>query len=572
MRRWWNPALAAPALTVTVPLSGFALQNEERRALVRAGREFGSNPLAVAVATYDAIGLFLDVGNFRPVVRFLEKFEHAFAVETAEATGLGLHVVQGGVRLAMVAMLAMTAAQVVSAVIRSAGAEPLGFPVLTLYSLALGMTLVASHHSSPLTAFPVAFIGSAVLILLVVLSVARDRDMHVRRLSWLETVAMALLGAAAAMTYDLVYVAPPLAAGFILVRVVAAGHRPGFVLRTAALRRWLVLSVGFLAVFVPARLVIAGRCRNLECYSGSGVSFSPDVPGLTARRILTGAPPAGWSHTADRVRPYGFDVGVIDLASNWLLVVLLVAMTVVAGRAAVSTARSTAAVGSSQSGWLRLAASLGAFGAFTAVLPSLLVSLSAYIQWARPAVGEAWRDTLMVQVGWSFMITAVVVAGIAVAGSRRHKAVATALAATALCAGLAMTLFNNERMAHIGRGTPTSALVREISTAVIRIDLTDDGNTRRCNMIDAYTELYPGSQQWWWGPQLRQEIDHFMLDRYDRPFCDGPEAPKPGSTPPSVPEAIPAPRRSSRRRHQRRTARHPTPGTAYMLGDDSGGV
>ena len=404
---------------------------------------------------------------------------------------MALHVVQGGVRLAMVAMLAMTAAQVVSAVIRSAGAEPLGFPVLTLYSLALGMTLVASHHSSPLTAFPVAFIGSAVLILLVVLSVARDRDMHVRRLSWLETVAMALLGAAAAMTYDLVYVAPPLAAGFILVRVVAAGHRPGFVLRTAALRRWLVLSVGFLAVFVPARLVIAGRCRNLECYSGSGVSFSPDVPGLTARRILTGAPPAGWSHTADRVRPYGFDVGVIDLASNWLLVVLLVAMTVVAGRAAVSTARSTAAVGSSQSGWLRLAASLGAFGAFTAVLPSLLVSLSAYIQWARPAVGEAWRDTLMVQVGWSFMITAVVVAGIAVAGSRRHKAVATALAATALCAGLAMTLFNNERMAHIGRGTPTSALVREISTAVIRIDLTDDGNTRRCNMIDAYTELLP---------------------------------------------------------------------------------
>ena len=129
-------------------------------------------------------------------------------------------------------------------------------------------------------------------------------------------------------------------------------------------------------------------------------------------------------------------------------------MTVVAGRAAVSTARSTAAVGSSQSGWLRLAASLGAFGAFTAVLPSLLVSLSAYIQWARPAVGEAWRDTLMVQVGWSFMITAVVVAGIAVAGSRRHKAVATALAATALCAGLAMTLFNNERMAHIGRGNP----------------------------------------------------------------------------------------------------------------------
>ena len=106
---------------MTVPLTGFALQAEQRRAVVRAAREFGSSPLAVAHFAVDTVGLFLRAGNFRPLGRFLEKAEHAFAFEAAEATSLSLHSVQGVLRLVLVAALAMTAAQVVSAVMRSAG-------------------------------------------------------------------------------------------------------------------------------------------------------------------------------------------------------------------------------------------------------------------------------------------------------------------------------------------------------------------------------------------------------------------------------------------------------------------
>ena len=519
---------------MTIPLAGFPMQNEERRALFRAARVFGSNPLEVASYAYDSMGVFLDAGNFRPVGRFAEKAGYAFAVEAAEATGLALYVVQGMIRLLLVAILAMTAASAVSAVMRSAGVGSAARPTLVLYSLVFATTLVASHHLSSLSAFPVVFIGSAVMVLGVVQLVARDRDMEDRPLSWHEPVAMALLGAATAMTFELLYVVPPLAAGFIAVRAAAAGRKPGFVLRSAAMRRWLALSVGFLAIFVPVRIMIANHCRQEYCSRASDISLSGDVPGLVADRMLTGAPPAGWIHTADRVRPYGFEVGASDLAGNWLLAALLVVIVAATVRAVVRATSRTATAEDVPGARARLAVCLGALGALTVVLPALLVSPSKEIQEALPAIGEAYRDTLMVQVGWSFIITAVVVAGIAAVGTRRlPRVAAAAVAATALWVGLAMTLLTNERMAHIGRGLPESAIVRQVSTAVISIDPTDGGNARRCGLIDAYTELSPGPLGWWTGPKLRGELDHFMLDRYGWPFCDGPEAPEPGSAPPS---------------------------------------
>ena len=57
---------------------------------------------------------------------------------------------------------------------------------------------------------------------------------------------------------------------------------------------------------------------------------------------------------------------------------------------------------------------------------------------------------------------------------------------------------------------------------MVRVDLTEDGNTRRCGLIDSYSDLYPGPGGWWGGPQVREELNHFMLDRYGRLFCDGP--------------------------------------------------
>ena len=504
---------------MTVPLTGFALQAEQRRAVVRAAREFGSSPLAVAHFAVDTVGLFLRAGNFRPLGRFLEKAEHAFAFEAAEATSLSLHSVQGVLRLALVAALAMTAAQVVSAVMRSAGVANQR-SLLAVYSLVLGTTLVASHHLSSLTAFPVLFLGSPLLILAVSLAVARDADMQPRPLSWHEPMTMALLGAASAMVYDLVYMAPALGAVFIVVRAAVAGQGARDLLRTAAVRRWAALAAGFLAVFVPVRAVIAALCSAHYCNPASEIVLSADVAQLAGERVLTGAPPAGWAHTAERVAPYGYRAGLADLAGNWLVAVLVVAAVVLCARSARALLRGS---GIEPAALRRLAAPLAILGALTALIPALMVSLSRETQASPPGVGEAWRDSLVVQIGWSFIIFAAIAASLAWARGRRGPRIVVAVVVGAvLCAGLSATLINNQRLGLIGRGTPTTMLVRQMSSAVVHVDLSEGGNARRCGLIDAYSDLYPEPDAWWRGPQLREELNHFMLDRYGTVFCDGP--------------------------------------------------
>ena len=503
--------------------------------MVRAAREFGSNPVAVAEFAVGTAGLFLRAGNFRPLGRFAEKAEHAFAFEAAEATGLSLHSVQGGLRLALVALLATAAVRMVAAVMRSAGvaAERSG-PLLAVYSLVLGATLVASHHLSALSAFPVLLLGSPLLMLAIALVVARDADMQARRLAWHEYPAMALLGAAAAMVYDLVYLTPVLAAVFVAVRAAAAGMGRRELLRAAATRRWAVLSAGFLAVFLPVRTAIAVLCSVQHCNPASEVLLSTDAASLAARRVLTGLPPAGWSHTAARVSAYGYRDGLADLLGNWLIVVLLAAAALLSVRAARGlvrsgradgdqrSARDERAVDDERSAGLRFAAALAALGVSTALMPAVMVGLSKEMQGLQLPVGEVWRESLVVQIGWSFVLCSAVVALLSLTRGRAGVRVVGCACAVVLWAGLSATLLNNYRLGHVGRGTPTTALVRQLSTSVVRVDLTSEGNVRRCDLTDAYGELWPDPHGWWRGPQLREEFNHFMLDRYGVLFCDGP--------------------------------------------------
>ena len=291
--------MAAPALIVTAPLIGFSLQGDERHRFLEAARQYGSDPYATARSVYRNIGTFLDAGNFRPVGRFTEGIERSFTVEAAEATSLAPSVVQGLLRALTLAILAMVATRVVSALVRPPAGSGGPHPAVALYPLILATTLVAGGPAGSLTKYSARIVGWVILILILALVVARDRDMQPRRLSWHEPVSMALLGAVASATYDLVFVAPPLVATFLLARNAAGGHPLKHVLRTAALRRWAAFSVGFGAAFAPVRLVIASRCSQSRCYAASDIDLSADVVGLTLGRVLTGAPPAGWHHISE---------------------------------------------------------------------------------------------------------------------------------------------------------------------------------------------------------------------------------------------------------------------------------
>lgn len=497
---------------------GYSLIGDDRRRLYHAARRFGSDPLEAFSHSWDTIDGFLDSGNFRPLGRAIENIERLFVFDAAEATGLAPHAVLGLLRLAVVALLALVVCRVVSAVVGSAGAAPGGLhPAVALHPMTLAVTLVAADNDSPITKYPFLVVGSTVLILAAALAVARDKDMQARRLSWHEPLSMALLGAVAASTYDLLYLAPAVAAAFLVARHATSRRPARDLLHSAALRRWVWLSVGFGAVFVPVRIEIADRCSRVTCYSASDIQLSGDVPLVTAQRLLTGTPPAGWSHASHIVEESGLDFGLSELVTNSLLALLLAALVIVAVRSAQQLDRYSATPTAGTAAWRRPAASLAALGAATALLPALLAGLSRHVHRVDYPIGEAWRETVMVQVGWSLVAASALVALFGIARTRRASSVLAAVAATVLCVGLVLTLLANAKLNRVDRNTPLNAISNQIAAATVHFDPTEGGNARRCRLIDDYTTILPDG--WLSGPNVGSELNKLMLDRHGRPFC-----------------------------------------------------
>lgn len=551
--------MAAPALIVAAPLSGIALQFDERRTTYGQAAAGRDNPLEALSYGYDSIGTFLNSGNFRPLGRFVQSLSAGFVFEASEATGLPPHAVNGFLRLLTVGLLAVITTRIVAAITGS-GRFGAG-PIVAVYPMVLGTALIANGRGGPLVYYPVVLGGAAIVVLAACAAVARDTDMSPRRVRLRELVAMALLGAVAAMYHDLVYVAPPLAAAYIAARALADGLSWRAAVRVAALARWAALSAGFLVVLVPARLEIAARCGRTACYAPSDLSFSGDIGGLVATRLISGSPMAGWSLLSDMTGTYGLEFGFVNLLANSFLAMLVAAVVAVtiavaaqafagAGDGAVAgaappseKAEATGAVarrevrvaGHGLTGVavsaesrraradgqrLRASASLGLFGAAAAGLPALLVSLSRWLQESR--IDYGWRDTMLVQVGWSFVAASAFSMALWVVfacGGRRFHRVAATAAAAVLGVGLACTLLANARLVQIDRRTPESVVTSQIATAAISFDSSRDGNALRCALIDAYARRTP-EDAWIAAPGLLGDLDRLMLQRHGQPFCD----------------------------------------------------
>ena len=529
MRRDTRPAgvggwiVAAPAVVVAAPLIGLALQGDERRRIYRSAHYYSANPVEAARSAVRNVDAFLNAGNFRPIGRFAEGLEHGLVFEAGEFTGVAPHAILGFVRLAMVFALALVCARIVSKLARSAGVRS-DHPTLTLYPLALGACLIANGTAMGLVQFPFMLIGAVVLTLAIALATARDADMQARPLRWHEPVTTALLGAGAAMTYDLVLVAPAVALAYVASRAVASGMPPGRVLKLAAMKRWGALSVGFLAVFVPVRLEIAQRCNVTACYQGSDLSLSADAIELAAGRALTATPVAGWSHNASLVERSDASFGFWDLLTDSLPALLLLTVLALTARTLIAAGAEPARAPSAppvpeRRAWLRLPAALGGLGAAAAILAATVAGLSSWSQEVRPPIGRGWRETLLAQVGWSLIILAVLVAAIGSMRSAAGSRVAGRLAAILLGACLAATLLANSRLSVVDQHEPVSAVSELIAVETVNIDSTGAGNTRRCELIDRYTELVP-AHLWEAGPGLRTDLDDLVVGRHGMPFCD----------------------------------------------------
>ena len=523
-----------PSVLVMAPLVGLAFVADERRSVYLRALTNDANPFRAAMDAARGTDNFFSGGNFRPVGRFWEMLVHGFVYEAGEATAVAPHIVLGALRLTLVAVMALGATAMVSALARSAGVQQHA-SLAGLYPLALGAVLIANGTSGALAQLPHTLIGSAVLIVWIAVATSRDRDLRARPLRWHEYAAMVSVGALAAMFYDLAYLAPLIAAVFLAARCFASRMTLRAALATAATRRWVAQAAGFAAVFVPIRIAIAFQCSDGGCYEGSDLSLSADAFSTAWPRLLTGFPAIGWHFNEDLARSAGVELGLADLAANALLALVVVGIVVLAAAAAwqrpvpdtlgtLHGCEAAAGEGTGSSG--RLAGVLLLLGGSLAVLSASVAGLTAWAQQRQPPVGQAWRETLLTQVAWSLVIAAgLAVLDLALRGRATNRIVRGLVAAT-LALAMSMTLLANWRFAEISRRDPDAVLTSLVSLSAVNMDDTPGGNAVRCALIDAYAEATIGQPAWTAGQAIGENLNDLTLERRGVPFCD-PNRPPP---------------------------------------------
>ena len=600
-----------PGVVVVLPLAGLAFVADERRSVYLRALTNDANPFKAAMDAARGTDNFFSGGNFRPIGRFWEMLVHGFVFEAGEATAVAPHIVLGAIRITLVALVALGATAMVRALARSAGVQP-DISLVGLYPLALGAVLVANGPSGALAQFPHTLIGSVALIVGVAVAISRDRDMQRRRLRWHSYAAMAATGVLAATFYDVAYLTPVVAAVFLAARCFAAGTAPRQALSLAATKRWVAHAAGFAAVFVPIRAAIAVQCSDGSCYQGSDLSLSPDAVTTALPRLLTGLPVVGWDFNADLASAAGVDLSIADLAANALMALLVVGIVVLAATAAAplatwrrpapdtpdmsstlgtpdmsgtpgtpdvsdtpgtpgtpgmsgtpGTSDMSGSPGSpdmpdaSHGGVVtgegagspgHLAGALLVVGGSMTVLSAFVAGLSAWAQQRQPPIGQAWRETLLTQVGWSLVIAAALaaldLARRAAVADPNLQAAAPDLQAAApdlraaanrilrgavaavLALAMSLTLLANWRFAEVNRRDPAGALTGLVALSAVNIDDTPNGNAVRCALIEAYTEATADQPAWIAGQAVGDNLNDLTLRSLGIPYCD-PNRPPP---------------------------------------------
>ena len=528
-------------MLVMVPLIGLALHSDQSIALYQFASDYGTNPIRILEANLGEIGEFISKGNFRPLGRFIFYLEEAARFDLAAALGVPPHIVQGAIRVAMVGILAWAATCVVRALARSAtgragssltdGERRAIDRLVDVFPLVFASVLIVTGPLHPLSFFPFFLITLAVTLLLVPLYIASDRAMNtgnpVPRLA-----LPAVAGLLAAMTFELMYLLPVTCITLILLRARLSGLTVRQIPSTAAFHRWMALCLGFLTVFIPSRITIAMACSANDCYGNTNPVPSGFSVGQWLGRFLSGLPVEGWFSTSPgTVDPGALDQAWSGISTNVWLVLAAVALAVAAVRAGARLLKDSGHEPSPRA-YRHLGTGLMVFGTVLALSPAFLVSLSEGLQgWNYRGWGlHDWRDTLLVQAGWAFILYGTLVVVWSLAAHRRregkspsHKLKPLLVAGLALCLSLpaVLALGANARYAESRRDRPLTSIVNLISASSVDFDRTAAGEARRCALLADYGELVCESC-WHSGPRLAEQLNNLSVSRYGAAFCATP--------------------------------------------------
>ena len=541
--------IIGPSALIMTPFLGLAFHSDQRIMMYWLTGQFSANPVAIIRQTFLETSEFLQKGNFRPVGRFIVYMEQSSIFQLASGTGMAPYVVQGLLRLVMITLLALAATHFVLALYKSAvypsvahddlaRSQALSRPTpasLSAFPLVLASMMVVSGSLHPISFFPVFFIAIAIALLLIPLYICSDRSMAERGIGKRDAVLCAFLGLISPMTSELLYLLPLVCFLTIVARGVLARFSAVDMIRCSASSRLASLLFGFIVVFVPSRLAIAVpsrlaiaiECSRNDCYEGSEIVLSDLSMQQWLGRTIAGLQ---WDTLPSMLRgEYGRGSpvsNITDSTNSLWLILAIVLLGYFAVGAGVRFARSQ---GPDQDvtdiAQRRLGIVLVGMGSALALSSAFMVSLSEGLQdWHERGLGlNDWRDTLLVQISWAFIIYGVGLVLLSfVTRPRARGANARGwLAAMVVVAVFVMAvnaLVANDKFAIWKRSDSGGSVVNLISTASLEFDDSNGGQAIRCELISVYTEQNCencGHS----GPRVLEALNRLSRSRYGADFC-----------------------------------------------------
>lgn len=493
----WVTTATGLALLVALPAL-FARPFADDRVYLYWSEEIaGNNPALLLVRVFEEIPGYLELGVFRWLSRLWIFLENWVLLRVSMAIGVPLNIARVVPKVLMVAAVA-SVLKLTFDQYRLAGPSQSGQPtwrhlwgVLALtFAASLTMFQPATH---PLVLFPSLYLGTAALALGVPLLLGRLRLDRDRSLGAKLAVGWPLVGAALASMIELAYLAIPLSL-LHLYLLDRSGSRQ--LLRSRAGRAWLFLTGGFLAVFVPVRIIIARICADGSCYQAADPGFGPALLEAWPQRLLSGAFPVLQMSQFQESLTSDLDMLVWAFAGGALAGWILTRYW--SYRDPMVPPPRLGSVAIYLAGVL-----LGA---------SLLASLSQAVQIGEMGLAP-WRETGFAWFAWSGLIAIGFTYLLRLQPLWTKPVVGAVLVGSVFIA----TLQNGVDLAAT-RAQPESRLHNQIALLLVNFDRTDAGNADRCAVFDELTADPQAERNR--TPFLVNLVDAVAANHYGRSFCE----------------------------------------------------
>lgn len=330
---------------------------------------------------------------------------------------------------------------------------------------------------------------------------------------WIGIVSMILLGTALNTSYELYYVAFPLALAVLLVFPYAP-HRKDHAATRARLIVGGTLSLTFISVLLAIRQLISAQCAARDCYVGTEPSLGGKVLVTLWNNFFTSIP--GVSHSR-------FLAELDELGQSWrwpdpaTIAVILVGVLIAGGVLAVWKAMSdTGEHGDSDvmaERRLLLATSGTALG--VGVGGALIMSLSVQAQEVIASVGLPYRHIVLT---WTAIALSLVTLALALSRTRSPTVrwaipfVLVALIILASSFSLPRNLVSNQ----VYHTLAANRAIADIHWEVVAGDRGDIGDERRCQTLERAEAAINNA---WLEARLEPATDQIFRRLYGVPYC-----------------------------------------------------